>query len=429
MPKETNNLQQPEMIFSVGEYIEAVNTVLKNFKVKITGEVTSIKFGPTGHCYFTIKDSPLNGEGASALDCIIWKYDYQICGVKLVEGLEVILNGEGRIYEANGRFSFVAKTIELKGEGALKKAYDDLKNKLEKEGIFAVENKKPLIEFPQKIGVITSKQGAVIHDLLNNLGKFGFKIKMVDSRVEGQEAISDLLSAVKTFAKQDIDLLVIMRGGGSLESLQAFNNEVLVRAIVGFKVPVIAAIGHDKDVPLLALAADYICSTPTAAANVINKSWEMAPLKINQSERIILEKFSKNISQVNNALWRYFNNVSHGLANVLGRYKNLEYGLLTNINKIASQIKANKTFLANQGQRIFSKLESQIKAIVQQLYFFVKTVAANDPSKNLALGYCIARKDGGVIKKAKDIAVGENFDLQLQDGILNSKVNRITNNG
>jgi len=420
--------KEPEMIFSVGEYIEAVNAILKNFKVKIAGEITSVKFGPTGHCYFTIKDSSPTGEGLSVLDCIIWKYDYQICEVKLVEGLEVILSGEGRVYEGNGRFSFVAKTVELKGEGALKKAYDELKNKLEKEGVFAVENKKPLPDFPQKIGIITSKQGAVIHDLLNNLGQFNFKIKMVDSRVEGQEAISDLLGAIKTLAKQDIDVLVIMRGGGSLESLQAFNNETLIRAIVGFKTPVIAAIGHDKDVPLLALAADYICSTPTAAAHALNKSWEMAPLKISQSERIILEKFNKSIVQVNSVLLKYFNNIAFGLVSVLNKYKKFEYELSANLNKISSVITSQKVFLTNSQQKILAKLENRIKTIIQQLYFIAKTIQANDPAKNLALGYCIARKNNKVIKTAKDVKVGDDFDLQMQDGILNSLVNKIYGN-
>ncbi|PIU16379.1 exodeoxyribonuclease VII large subunit, partial [bacterium (Candidatus Gribaldobacteria) CG08_land_8_20_14_0_20_39_15] len=225
--KENNNLK-PERIFSVGQYIEAVNIALDRFKVKITGEVTEVKVAASGHCYFTLKDKDAN----NALDCIIWKYNYGICGVKLEEGLEVILSGKGRLYNVSGRFSFVADTVELKGEGALKRAYEQLKNKLEAEGVFVEERKKPLPEYPQDIGVITSKHGAVINDLLTNLGQFGFKIKIVDSRVEGQEAISDLLGAVKQFKKQKIDVLVIMRGGGSLESLQAFNNEMLVRAIV-----------------------------------------------------------------------------------------------------------------------------------------------------------------------------------------------------
>ena len=126
--------------------------------------------------------------------------------------------------------------------------------------------------------MITSKQGAVIHDFLNNIGKFGFDIKMIDSRVEGQGAVEDLLAAIQTFRKKDIDVLVIIRGGGSMESLMPFNNELLVREVVGFPVPVLVGIGHDKDMPLVALAADRSESTPTAVANLLNESWERALL-------------------------------------------------------------------------------------------------------------------------------------------------------
>ncbi|MCX6789772.1 MAG: exodeoxyribonuclease VII large subunit [Candidatus Gribaldobacteria bacterium] len=393
---EDNNIEQPEMIFSVGEYIEAVNLFLKKFKAKITGEITEVKVYPSGHCYFSIKDKSNN----SVLSCIMWKYDYRICGVELVEGLEVILNGEGQVYTANGKFSFVAKTVELKGEGALQKAYLQLKNKLEAEGLFADEKKRPLPEYPQNIGVITSKQGAVIHDLLTNLGKFGFKIKMVDSRVEGQEAISDLLGAIKALRKQKIDVLVIMRGGGSLESLQAFNNETLVRAIVDFPCPVIAAIGHDKDLPLLALAADYICSTPTAAANIISKSWEMAPLRISQCQRIIADWFND-----------FFN-----------KYKKYESQLNNYILRIEQGIASQKKLLDGCWQKTTSAFAFNLKELIQKLYFIAQNIKAQDPQNNLALGYCLARKNGQIVRTIDNLQAGDDFSLQMADGIVDSTV-------
>ncbi|OIO49859.1 exodeoxyribonuclease VII large subunit [bacterium (Candidatus Gribaldobacteria) CG02_land_8_20_14_3_00_41_15] len=389
---ESNNLEQPEMIFSVGEYIEAVNLFLKKFKAKITGEITEVKTYPSGHCYFSIKDKGDN----SVLNCIMWKYDYRICGVELVEGLEVILNGEGQVYTATGKFSFVAKTVELKGEGALQKAYEQLKKKLDDEGLFAPERKRLLPEYPQNIGVITSKQGAVIHDLLTNLGKFGFKIKMVDSRVEGQEAVADLLAGVKTFRHKDIDVLVIMRGGGSLESLQAFNNEALVRSISDFPCPVMAAIGHDKDVPLLAMAADYMCSTPTAAANTINKSWEMAPLKISQCQRIIVDWFND-----------FFN-----------QYKKYESQLNNYFLRIEQVIASQKKFLDATWQKIASAFVFNLKELTQKLYFIAQNVKAQDPRNNLALGYCLARKNGQLVKTVDALRSGDDFSLQMADGIV-----------
>jgi len=186
--------------------------------------------------------------------------------------MEVIVEGMPNIYVPNGRFNFSVNTIELVGEGALKLAYDKLKKKLTAEGLLAVERKKTIPELPEKIGLITSETGAVIHDFLTNIGKYGFKIKFFNSRVEGQLAIKDLLKAIEYFKNQDIDVLVIIRGGGSFESLQAFNNEVLVRKIAEFEKPVICGIGHDKDIPLSALAADLLVSTPTAVTTVLNRS-------------------------------------------------------------------------------------------------------------------------------------------------------------
>ncbi len=279
-----------DKIFSVSQFIEILNVFFRKEDVRITGEICELKRAASGHVYFTIKDKSAGENGGSAvLDSIIWKRNYEMCGVALEVGMEVVLTGHPNIYPPSGRLSFVADMIELVGEGALKKAYEALKKKLEAEGVFALERKRALSDLPQRIGVITSLKGAVIHDFENNLGKFGFKISVCDSRVEGQAAVKDLLARVATMralaetgtndddgrgGKFGLDALVIIRGGGSLESLQAFNNEALVRAIVDFPVPVVAGIGHDQDVPLVALAADYMSSTPTATAHLINRSWE-----------------------------------------------------------------------------------------------------------------------------------------------------------
>lgn len=426
----------------MSEYIEAVNIALKKFKVKLQGEVTEAKAASSGHVYFTIKDK----ETGAVLECVIWKYNYKICGVEMEAGLEVILSGYGEVYAPRGKFTFIADVVELKGEGALKKAYDKLKQKLEQEGIFALERKKPLPEFAQKIGVITSRQGAVIHDLLSNLGKFGFKVKMVDSRVEGQEAIEDILQAINLFSKTEIDVLVIIRGGGSLESLQPFNNETIVRAILDFSCPIISAIGHDKDVPLLSLAADISCSTPTAAANLLNKSWEMAPLTLQKLERLIFEKFSRELlikeGQVFNSyvifeifgkaifinqkkIWQFFNQLAGSFGSILGYYQNIETKISQDVVSLKREILNKKKTLDDFSVEILTNFQRCFKDILQKMDFIQKTIEANSPAKNLVLGYCLARKNGVLLRSVKDIEKEENFDLQMKDGIINSKVNDI----
>ena len=176
-----------EKIFSVGEFIEILNLFFKKEEVRITGEICELKRAASGHVYFTLKDK----GGTAVMDSIIWSRNYQLCGIALEVGMEVVFTGHPNIYPPSGRLSFVADTVELVGEGALKKAYEALKAKLEAEGVFAPERKRALPEFPQRIGVITSLKGAVIHDFENNLGKFGFQVIVCDSRVEGQAAVKD----------------------------------------------------------------------------------------------------------------------------------------------------------------------------------------------------------------------------------------------
>ena len=159
-------------VFTVAEYVELLNVFFESQEARIAGEISELKRYPSGHVYFSIKDK--SGDGV--MNCIIWGRNYDLCGVKMETGMEVILSGHPNIYLKTGRFSFIADAVELVGGGALKKAYDDLKKKLEAEGIFAESKKRPIPEFVQKIGVITSLEGAVIHDFENNLGKFGFKV-------------------------------------------------------------------------------------------------------------------------------------------------------------------------------------------------------------------------------------------------------------
>src|SRR3989338_3633897 len=293
-----NPNNKEEKVFTISEYLNLLNDGLQEFSVKITGEVGKVNVDFKGHAYFSLRDE----KDQSVISCAIWAGRYKMYGIKLEEGMKVIAYGTPSIYKPNGRISFIAETISHAGEGELKKKYEELKAKLEKEGIFAESEKRAIPNYVQKIGVITSKQGAVWSDFLSNIGKHGFKIKLIDSRVEGAEAILDLLSAIKIFKKQDIEVLVIMRGGGSFESLQAFNNELLVREVAGFPVPVIAAIGHDKDVPLISLAADLEVSTPSIAAITLSESWKEAVLLVERHRTDIISSYEGGLDAVNSLI-------------------------------------------------------------------------------------------------------------------------------
>jgi len=383
-------------IYSITEFVAELNTGLKATKVKIVGEVGEAKLGPTGHMYFTLKDD----SGSAMLSCIIWKFKYNLYGIKLEPGMKIVALGNPEIYAPSGRLSFICDTLELAGEGDLKKQYDELRTKLEKEGVFDLANKRPIPQYPHKIGVITSKGGAVIHDFINNIGKFGYDIKMIDSRVEGAEAVADLLASIKTFRKKDIDVLVIIRGGGSMESLMCFNNEMLVREIVGFPCPVLAGIGHDKDVSLVAMAADVMVSTPTAAANLLNESWEQALLLVERYERKILQSYSMIFEKFRLAENKFkvsLQNFKNNLINAKGR-------------------------LEKYGQKNILGFSLLCDKLAEKLKNIEKMIELNNPERNLKLGYSIATFNGKIIRKVKDVRAGDEISLKLADGVVFSEV-------
>ena len=400
---------EKDKIYSISEFVAFLNADLKWMKAKIVGEVGEAKAGPTGHIYFTLKDTSTSlsaGEkGGALINCIMWSSKYRLFGITLEPGKKIIAYGNPEVYAANGRLSFICDTIELAGEGDIKKQYDELKAKLTKEGLFDVENKRAIPKYPHKIGVITSKQGAVIHDFLNNIGKFGFDIKMIDSRVEGQGAVEDLLASIKTFREKDIDVLVIIRGGGSMESLMPFNNELLVREVVGFPVPVLVGIGHDKDVPLVAMAADRSESTPTAVANLLNESWEQALLLLERLERrifasygLIFEKFSRIENNFKVALQSFKNNISNAKEKLEKHSKNYISGFTLLCDRL-------KDKLAN----------------------IDKIVSLNNPERNLKLGYSIVTCNGKIVRKTGDVSIGQNISVKVGDGEIVSEVKNLIN--
>jgi exodeoxyribonuclease VII large subunit len=366
-------------------------------------------------------------SGTGVLDCIIWKSNYILCGVRIEEGMEVILSGYPDVYPATGRFSFKAETIELKGEGVLKKAYEELKKRLEEEGIFEESAKRLLPKYPQRIGVITSKQGAVIADFLNNLGNFGFKIKMIDSRVEGQQAAKDLMDAIRSFKKQDVEVLVVMRGGGSLESLMAFNNEMLVREVRNFPVPVIAAIGHDRDVPLMSLAADAMCSTPTAAATLLGESWKEAQYMVERLERNIMDLYGKRLAKISSFLSEFAYIAKEKFGMIISGYKEAENKLKMFLVEIRHVLDSKKEELENYSKFIGKGFVLKAEEIRLFLKNSEKLIISYNPERQLKLGYSIARRNGMVIKSAKSVKIGEDLDVQVSDGEIKSKVEKIIN--
>ena len=425
----------------VSEYLGILNEGLREYYASIIGEVGQVSKSSRGHVYFSLKDH----KKESVIYCVIWKSNFQMFGIDLVDGMEIVATGYPDIYEPTGRLTFKADTIELVGEGVLKKAYEELKLKLTGEGIFDVAKKRPIPEYPHKIGVITSIHGAVIHDFINNLGRYGFHVKIMDSRVEGQQAVRELLLSMRSFRKEDTDVLVMIRGGGSLESLMPFNNEALVREVSNYPVPVIAGIGHHLDVPLVSLAADAMESTPTATANLLNKSWDRAEHMVQRYQREIFKTYSHTLSETRFALGQSTNSIQAGLNTLINYYKEIEYTLKSNISKVAFTIQIKRRAMGeiaravkrqfrrrvkgveeNIGRYWFNSLEpcfaDHLLNVRKKIDIFDNIIRLNDPVRQLRLGYSITRISGKVVRSVGDVEIGDLLDIQVADGEIESQV-------
>lgn len=431
-------------ILSVSEYIAVLNQALKQVSGQVSGEITGLTKTKKGHLYYSLKDEKTN----DVLPCMMWGYDHDLNGFELENGMEVLIKGTPTFYGPFGKFSFQSKTVELLGEGALKRSYEKLKARLKKEGLFAPENKKPLPLYPEKIGVITSVKGAVIHDFNNNLKKHGFKVKIMDTRVEGHESGRDLIHSLRAFKREDIEVLVIIRGGGSMQSLAGFDNEVLVREVANFPVPVIAGIGHHQDVTLSALAADSSVSTPSIAAGLINQSWQEARHSVQTQEQLIFNTFESKLNLIEGQISKTFLVAKGVFEDIFDSYTSakhiieqnfvkIKYSLLEAGKTIASQLKHISELYAQSLKEVrLVRLPKKTKEIMgafnlsladydNQLKNFGRIIEMSSPERQLRLGYSLTKLNGKVIRDASNINLGDELETQFYKGKVSSHVKKI----
>jgi exodeoxyribonuclease VII large subunit len=258
-------------ILSVSQLTTLLRGVVEeNFEhVWVQGEVSNLALPQSGHAYFTLKDS------GAQLRCVMFRAAVRSLRFRLQDGMGLIARGRLTVYDQRGDYQLVVEYLEPQGLGALQLAFQQLKERLGKEGLFAAEHKKPLPLMPQRIGIVTSPTGAAIHDILTVLRRrsTGLAVLLAPVKVQGAGAASEIAAAIRDFNRYGgVDVLIVGRGGGSLEDLWAFNEEEVVRAIHGSRIPVISAVGHEIDVTISDLVADLRAPTPSAAAEVVVRS-------------------------------------------------------------------------------------------------------------------------------------------------------------
>ncbi len=415
-----------DQIFTVSNFLDYINGILVKDaeSFRIIGEISGINIHTSG-TYFLLKDK----KDVSVLNCWIPPHFYQMIGLELEDGMEIKVEGYPNIHKPKGRFSMVVQSFELAGEGSLKKAYELLKKKLESEGLFA--RKRILPENINKIGLITSRSGAAIDDFRKNLIDRGHQIKFYDVRVEGIKAVPEIIKAIKYFNEITVglDVLIITRGGGSLEDLQAFNNERVGREIFASTIPTICAIGHERDVPIASMVGDVSVSTPTAAAVRINESWQKTEEFIEDFTQRLQYKFDEIINARKNRINFQAQQLINNFGKLLAKYEMYRDLIRLEFENIQSKILKNREKISEKKSQLMRLFDYKLKRNKEKINLWSKYLESNNPARNLKLGYSIAYNNAGkVIKSVKNLKIKQDIKVDLFDGSVKSKINKIIKN-
>ncbi|MDO5329342.1 MAG: exodeoxyribonuclease VII large subunit [Coriobacteriia bacterium] len=390
-------MERPET-YSVSDALMIAKIGLETIHIKIIGEVSELNAKPGYKAvYFTIKDKN------SALPCLMWKNRYMAMDADLELGSMVEVEGRFSLYQAKGRMNFDVESYNLAGEGELRMQVAKLAKKLEKEGLTSIERKKPIPEFTSRVGVVTSPRGAVIHDILRTINRRMPTINVVFAgcAVEGNNAPSDMIAALDLLDKQNCDVIILARGGGSFEDLMPFNDEALALKIVDMETPVITGIGHEPDNTIADLVSDFRASTPTAAA----------------------EKVSYNLVD-------YISNYTARLDNVKRSTLNRLQLTRDRLNDIASRpIFADPTKLfASDFQTldyIHEKLISLdlLKDFNNQVSLAAAKLEDKSPLTILSRGYSATTDvNGKLVKSINDVNIDDDINVAVSDGIINARI-------
>lgn len=434
-----------EDVLSVGQFLDQLNEVLEPNQATIQGELGEINIRGKA-VYFSLRDK----DNEAILNCFVWQWEMAKFGFDFKEGMEVKILGYPKIYKPNGRLSFQVEYMTPLGEGALKKAYDLLMKKLEGLGYFAEERKRLIPSYVKKIGLITSENADAKKDFLTHLGNHDFKIYFYDVRVEGLKAVREITEAIRWFNEysEDVEVLVLTRGGGGFESLQAFNSETVAKAIYSSKIPIISAIGHENDVTISDMVADVRASTPTDAGKQLAEAWIRAGQLVTNYQANMLSVFIKKIRQIYEDLEqkqeRLINDFGKILSGQKSKIDNLGKSLLIGFRQILKHFdllkksfKNNLVLIERQIGVVSQEIKQQqiklvdgfnlwLKCLINKLQTFDEKLALVDPGLKLKQGYSLVfGNDGKIVKSVKSLILGDELNITFYQGKTKSKIIKI----
>lgn len=386
---------------TVSELTKRIKGVLETSfnNLSIQGEISNFKRHSSGHLYFTLKDE------TAQLSSVMWRGRAANLFFTPQDGMKVIAIGNITVYEVRGQYQLDVAQLQPLGVGELQLAFERLKQKLAAEGLYNPEHKKPLPEYPELIGIVTSPTGAAIQDILNILSRRfpALEVILYPVKLQGEGAAQEIANAIKDLNKlKQIDVIIIGRGGGSLEDLWAFNEEIVARAIYNSKIPIISAVGHEIDFTIADFVADLRAPTPSAAAELVVK---------HQSEIIEnLRNFCYNSEQV---IRNLITNQKVKISSLLSSYS---------FNKPVDLLRQYSQRIDELNRHLFQSASHSVTFSQQRLDSFQKRIASINPLKVLERGYTIIYRNENVIDRANKLKTDDRIQIKFHDGKTPAKV-------
>ncbi len=389
-------------ISEVNSYIKRILTndpILYNLRIK--GEISNFKVHSSGNVYLSLKDE------TSKINCIIFRNNYDK-SLKLDNGVKIIASGYISVYERDGAYQFYINEVEIEGIGNLYIEFNKLKEKLKKEGLFDSMYKKEIPKIPKSIGVVTSPTGAVIRDIINVVKRRFPKIdlKLYPVNVQGERSAEDICEGIEFFNRmENVDIIIVGRGGGSLEELWSFNEEIVAREIFKSKIPVISAVGHETDFTICDFVSDMRAPTPSAAAEIATPDLSDIYFKLDNIKNRMSRSLNNQVIFDNEKLNNTFDKINNYMKSYIIRDKNIQLDqIYDKINfRLEQNIESSKEQLSKKG------------AILHNL----------SPLATLSRGYSIVEKDGEVINSIENVKIEDEINIILRDGNLECNINKI----
>jgi exodeoxyribonuclease VII large subunit len=436
-------------ILTVSELTQEIKNILdlKFSDIWIEGEISNLRIPPSGHIYFTLKDD------FSQIRAVLFKMQARTLRFVLQDGLHVVCRGRVSVYERRGEYQLILEEVEPKGIGALQLAFLQLKDRLEKEGLFDPAHKKPIPMIPQTIGIVTSPTGAVIRDMLHIIHRRfeNIHILLHPVRVQGEGASLEIAKAIEDFNKRmNVDVIIVGRGGGSLEDLWSFNEEIVVRAIYHSKIPIVSAVGHETDYTISDFVADLRAPTPSAAAELVvrdkreikntlhylEERLENQILQTLQENRTNLSHLKKMLTDPRKKIEEYFLRADD-LVNRFRiltswtlkrkRERSLHLSERLSLQNPIQRVKNLRLAISEIGKRLGQTMRYSVEIQRQKVEGIFGKLGSLSPLSILQRGYSITRKFPSlqILRDAVHVREGDKVEVRLHKGTLLCGVEKV----